>query len=279
MEANREVVLEALRAAGGAEASTPTLVVFPELALTGYGLGSRTRELALPSDAPPPIPTDAGTVALVGFPESAPDGRIYNTVGAVRGERWVHRHRKCFLPTYGTFDEGRYFAPSRSGPKVFEVAPGWRAATLVCEDLWHPSLTYLAALRGADMVVAVAAAPGRGVRADGSFTSMDRWLTMGSALASFHQLWVVVANRAGVEGGLTFGGGSFVVAPDGEVVARLDAAAGQRLDLELDPAAVRHARRDFAHLRDEDGTLLLRELERTLHPDRPAAADTAETRP
>ena len=71
------------------------------------------------------------------------------------------------------------------------------ALDLVCEDLWHPSLTYLAALRGADVVVALTAVPGRGATESGDglvFSSMDRWLSMATALASFHQIWVVVAN-------------------------------------------------------------------------------------
>jgi len=273
VERNRVDIQRALNALEGPTPG-PVLVSFPELALTGYSLGSRTSELALPTTDPPPVRPPSGITAILGFPERAQDGRIYNAAAAVRGGRWVHRYRKCFLPTYGTFDEGRYFAPSRRGPEVFEAAPGWRVATLVCEDLWHPSLTYLAALRGADLVVVPTAVPGRGVVEGGAgpaFQSMERWVAMATALASFHQLWVVVVNRAGVEGGLTFAGGSFVVAPDGAVAARLDAAADRRIDLELDPGATAAARRLYSHRRDEDGTLLLRELERTLRPDRAAS--------
>jgi predicted amidohydrolase len=247
-------------------AEGPTLIAFPELALTGYGLGSRTAELALPETDPPPVRTAEGVVAIFGYPELAADQRIFNTAGAVSGARWVHRHRKCFLPTYGTFDEGRFFAASREGPTVFDVH-GWAVATLVCEDLWHPSLTYLAALRGADLIVALAAAPGRSPDSDGGFVSMDRWVHMAEALASFHQVWVAVANRSGVEGGVTFAGGSFLVAPDGSLVERLGPEAGARLETDLDRRTLQQARARFSHLRDEDGSLLLRELERTLHPD------------
>lgn len=266
---NRQRIQAALDRSAQAGDGT-TLVAFPELSLTGYSLGSRTGELALDTAAPPPVCAAQGVVGVLGFPERAPDGRIYNAAAAIRDDAWVHRYRKCFLPTYGTFDEGRYFAPSRTGPEVFDAAPGWRVATLICEDLWHPSLTYLAALRGADIVIALTAVPGRGVDPASSgpaFTSMERWVAMATALAAFHQVWVVVANRAGVEGGLTFGGGSFVVAPTGDVTARLDAQADTRIELDLDAGAVASARRLYSHLRDEDGTLLLRELQRTLHPD------------
>ncbi len=249
-------------------AGGPTLLAFPELALTGYGLGSRTAELARPSDEPPPVRTPEGQVALFGHPEIAADHRIYNAAGAVAGERWIHRYRKCFLPTYGTFDEGRFFAPSGVGPEVFEVG-GWSIAVLVCEDLWHPSLTYLAALRGADLVVALAAAPGRSPTPSASgalpaFASMDRWVAMASALATFHQVWVAVVNRTGVEGGITFAGGSFAIGPDGALLGRLGPEPDGRLEVTLERETLRRARARFSHLRDEDGSLLLRELERTL---------------
>lgn len=277
VEHNRRLIQDAIDAAPGAEVESGShaLVCLPELALTGYSLGARTAELALATPDGPPLHTPPGVTALLGFPERSEDGRTYNAAAAIHGDRWVHRYRKCFLPTYGTFDEGRFFAPSRVGPSVFEAAPGWRVATLVCEDLWHPSLTYLAALRGADLVVALTAVPGRDVEPQGprpAFRSIERWVAMAKALAAFHQIWVVVANRAGVEGGLTFGGGSFVVTPQGEVAARLDASAGARITLDLDPDAVASARRLYSHLRDEDGSLLLRELERTLHPDRAEGA-------
>jgi predicted amidohydrolase len=140
---------------------------------------------------------------------------------------------------------------------------------LICEDLWHPSLTYLAGLQGADVVVAIAAAPGRGAGEGSGFRSMETWERMASALALFHQLWVVVVNRSGAEGGITFAGGSFAIAPDGTLRARAGHAP-ETLSIDLDPGEVAHARRFGAHLRDEDGTLLLRELERIVRPDRDA---------
>jgi len=248
----------------------PSLVAFPELALTGYDLRMRTAELALSTDDPPPLAPSPDQIAVLGFPEITDDGRVFNAAGAVHdgghGASWLHRYRKCFLPTYGTFDEGRYFAPSRVGPRVFD-AHGWSVATLICEDLWHPSLTYLSALQGADIVVAPTAVPGRRPDEMGAFRSMDRWVDMARALATFHQLWIVVANRAGVEGGLTFGGGSFVVGPEGDVEARTGSAAGDHIELDLDPTSVTRARTRFSHLRDEDGSLLLRELGRLVGPE------------
>ncbi|HSG46534.1 MAG TPA: nitrilase-related carbon-nitrogen hydrolase, partial [Longimicrobiales bacterium] len=146
-----------------AEAPPGSLVAFPELALTGYDLGSRARDLGLEPSAPPPLrPSSPGTTVVLGFPELARDHRLYNAAGAVDESGWIHRHRKRYLPTYGMFDEGRIFAPGDRGPRTFVPHPSWPTALLVCEELWHPGMAYLAALRGAHLLLVLAAAPGRG---------------------------------------------------------------------------------------------------------------------
>lgn len=250
-----------------------SLVVFPELALTGYDLGSRARELALPEGAPPPVfSRDPATTVIMGFPESAPDGRLYNAAGAARGEGWIHVHRKRYLPTYGMFDEGRIFAPGRRGPRIFHPAPEWPAALLVCEELWHPALAYLAALRGAHLLVVLAAAPGRGTPGDpddhgARFRSRLPWRLLARTAAVTHGMYVALVNRAGVEGGVVFAGGSLVVAPDGTVVAEAPEQGEADLEVELDPEAVRGARTPYAHIRDEDPSLVIRELEEILRGD------------
>jgi predicted amidohydrolase len=250
------------------------LVVFPELALTGYRLGHWAAELATGAGLAPLRVPDGGPVAVVGFPERHPDGRVYNAVAALRGEVPLHVHRKRYLPTYGMFDEGRVFAPGPCGPEPIEPWPGWRTALLVCEELWHPGLAYLAALRGASLVIVVSAGPGRGVLEPGSeprFASTERWTLLARTTAFTHGVWLVLCNRAGVEDGVTFAGGSLVVAPDGEVVARGRADGPDRLVATLDPARVIQARRPFSHLRDEDPALMLDELRRLAGsgPERP----------
>jgi len=265
------------------EGSPPgSLVVFPELSLTGYDIGARARELALRTDAPPPLVPEDGTRLLIGFPEAADGGRLFNTAGLIGpGEQgWLHRHRKIYLPTYGSFDEGRIFSAATEGPDLVELMPGWPGAVLVCEDLWHPSLPWLAALRGAEVLVVMAAAPGRPVlggegmaepadrdsAGDGMVTrdrfgSVEAWRTLARGTAFTHGLWVVLANRSGVEGGITFAGHSMVVDPTGRVVAQAGPEE-ETLTVELDPGTVARARRDWSHLRDDDPEHLRRELDR-----------------
>jgi len=247
-----------------------SLVAFPELALTGYDLGSRARELALPEGSSPPVLAgDPTTTVVMGFPESAPDGRIYNAAGAAQGEGWLHVHRKRYLPTYGMFDEGRIFAPGGSGPRIFHPDPEWPTALLICEELWHPAMAYLAALRGAHLLLVLAAAPGRGTPGDADdpgarFGSRLPWRLLARTAAVTHGMYVALVNRSGVEGGVVFAGGSVVVAPDGSVVAEAPEEGEAVLEVELDPSAVRGARTPYAHIRDEDPALVIRELEEIL---------------
>ena len=274
---------ENLAAIHQALGTTPpgSLCVFPELALTGYDLGARARELALEEDAPPPVKSpDAATTVVLGYPEIARDTRLYNVAGAFRGGERILRHRKRYLPTYGMFDEGRIFAPGDQGPRLFHPRPEWPAALLVCEELWHPALAYLAALRGAHLLVVLAAAPGRGapkeVEEDGPrFGSHRAWRLLARSTALTHGVYVALVNRVGVEGGTVFAGGSLVVAPDGEVVSEASHRDPDRLEVDLDAGRVARARHPYAHLRDEDLDLVQRELGALLgnRTGSPSAAD------
>ncbi|MDT8340202.1 MAG: nitrilase-related carbon-nitrogen hydrolase [Longimicrobiales bacterium] len=251
-------------------APSGSLVVFPELSLTGYDLGMRARELAISEAAPPPLRPSRDRVHVVfGFPEEAADGRLYNTAAVVDRSGWVARHRKRYLPTYGMFDEGRIFAPGTTGPRLFHPHPDWPAALLICEEFWHPALVYLAAMRGARLLVVTAAAPGRGRPHDPKnegprFRSHGAWRLLARSAALTHGVYVALANRVGVEGGTVFAGGSLVVTPDGEIVAEASHEGEDVLEVMLDPDRLRAARAAYSHLRDEDAALVVRELQALL---------------
>ncbi len=248
------------------------LVALPELFLTGYALGGRARELARrPEEVLPPVSVPGPPVAAMGFVERGEEELVYNSALVLRGPELLARHRKVYLPTYGLFDEGRTFARGRRAPPVFPVDDTWRAALLLCEDFWHPALLYLAACRGADLLLVLAAAPGREPPEDPTaplhFASQDAWELLGRAAAVQYGVYVAVVNRVGVEGALAFAGGSFVVAPDGTLAARAPHGEPARLRLRLSREALRAGRTPFAHLRDEDPELLHRELGRILRGD------------
>lgn len=251
-----------------AGAAGDDLVVFPELALTGYALGEGTRDRAqvVEPGGPSPLTLPGGSPTVVmGLVEEAPDRRIFNSAVVVAGDRVLHRHRKIHLPTYGMFHEGRYFAPGREPPVHLDLCPGWRLGILVCEDFWHPALPYLLALRGIDLLLVLAAAPGRGEPAPGShrvFGSGERWETLARATALAHGVYLALVNRCGAEDGATFAGGSLLVDPEGSVVARAPEGEEAVLTATLRRDAVTAARTPYQHLRDEDPAWVLRALER-----------------
>ena len=244
------------------------LVAFPELSLTGYALGGRARALARPLTLGERLTgsfqglPDAGPEVLLGLPESAMDGRIFNSSVRLSGGRIQDIFRKTYLPTYGMFDERRIFTPAPDPPRVMVGPNGWKIGVLICEDLWHPSLAWLLSLRGAELLVVQAAAPGR----DGydpatrSFRSMEAWTTLARATALQLGLFVALVNRVGVEAGLTFGGGSLLIGPDGEIQQLARGLEPEILTADLDPDSILEARSPYSHLRDEDPSVVLRAL-------------------
>lgn len=268
--ADPERNLARIRAAQeAARADRVDLLVTPELSLTGYDLRDRTHHVALPLAPETSFPElSAGPDVVLGMVERDAGFVPYNTALHLRGGRPLHAHRKVYLPTYGMFDEGRYFGAG-SRARTYDLGGGWRAGLLVCEDLWHPSLMYLLAMRGAHLVMVQSAAAGRGSweggpGGAGRFASWAAWEHLACAAAFAYGIYVVVANRVGVEGPMVFCGGSLVVGPGGAVLARGDDREEDRPTVDLSLERVAAARRPFAHLRDEDPHLVARELDALL---------------
>ena len=158
-------------------------------------------------------------------------------------------------------------APARGYPAVVTLPSGWRVGLLVCEDFWHPALLYLLAMKGADLILVMAAAVGRGDPAGASpeagplFSSPATWTLLSRAAALQYGVFLVLANRAGVEEGLTFAGESLVVSPLGGILARAPQAEPWTLDVTLSRLELRRSRSPYAHLRDDDPAYLLRALQ------------------
>ncbi len=256
-------------AAGQADAAADgvDLLVTPELSVTGYDVRDRVHALAVPAgEAPYPRLAD-GPDVIVGGIERDAAFVPYNAALHLRGGRVLHRHRKVYLPTYGMFDEGRWFGRGDRA-RAYDAGGGWRIGLLVCEDLWHPALAYLLAADGAHLVIVQAAAAGRGSWAGGEgggrFASWPAWEHLARAAAVAYGIYVVVANRVGTEGSCVFGGGSMVAGPGGELLARADDLAEDRLTVDLSLDAVAAARRPYAHARDDDPRLVHAELARLI---------------
>jgi predicted amidohydrolase len=241
------------------------LLVTPELSLTGYDVRDRVHSLAIPvEDVETPFPALAeGPDVVLGMIEAGREMVPYNAALHLRGGRVLHRHRKVHLPTYGMFDEGRWFGAG-TRVRAYDAGGGWRVGLLVCEDLWHPSLAWLLATAGANLLVVQSAAAGRGVVEGGldggRFAGRAAWEHLACAAAVAYGVYVVMANRAGAEGPCLFAGDSLIVGPDGSVLARGAMGEEDRVDAELSLDAVGAARRPYAHARDENPHLVAREL-------------------
>lgn len=267
----------ARRMAQAAGDSGADLVLTPELSLTGYDVGDAVFELAVPVEggrAPRPLQVPiggGGPDLVVGMIERGSDGVPYNAAVHLRGGEIVHKHRKVYLPTYGMFDEGRFFGRG-DRVRAYEAGGGWRVGVLICEDFWHPSLIYLLAMQGIHLLLVQAAGPGRGVWAgggDGSpFPTNASWERIARYSAQMYGIYVALANRVGVEGGVVFSGGSLIVDPSGEVLTRGPSIGETLITADLSLERVAEARRPGAHIRDEDPHFVVRELNRMLEEHR-----------
>ena len=185
----------------------------------------------------------------------------YNAALHLRGGRVLHRHRKVYLPTYGMFDEARHFA---AGDTVEAYDwDGWRVGMLVCEDFWHPGLVYALCAQRIELLVVISGAPGRGVweaDAGARFASWQVWRDMARVYARVFGIYVALANRAGVEEGVTFAGGSLIAAPDGQLVAEAPEGEVATVAATLERAELTRLRTPAWHGRDDRPLVVARAL-------------------
>jgi len=241
------------------------LVVFPELALTGYYLKDLAPDVAVSADAGELDPIRALSRDIdicTGFVERAADGRIFIAQGYFAQGRLVHVHRKVYLPTYGIFDDGRYFAPGDRF-ETFNGAVGV-AGIAICEDFWHLSAPYLLATGGAMVLFCPSASPGRGIAEGGDLGTAESCRLMNRFYAQYLTAFVVFANRVGHEDGIGFWGGSEIVAPDGSLLARGPEFEEALVVADCDPTLAHRERLRNPLLRDEREALVLQQLSRRL---------------
>jgi predicted amidohydrolase len=251
---------------GSARAGGAGLVVFPELGLTGYILQDLAAEVAMRLDDPrltALADATAGLSAVVSFEEESGDHRLYIAAALLEDGAIRHVHRKLFLPTYGLFDERRFFAagdllravPSRLGAGV---------GIAICEDFWHLTVPQLLALDGAQILVNVSSSPGRDLArtSEVGLGTATSWRTLMRAYAQLTTSFVVFCNRVGVDESISFWGGSEVIAPSGAALfsAPLYDEGLFLVDVDLDD--VRRERFSLPLLRDERPELQVRELVR-----------------
>jgi NAD+ synthase (glutamine-hydrolysing) len=175
----------------------------------------------------------------------------------------VHVHHKVYLPTYGLFDEGRFFAAGNS-IRAFDTRFG-RFGMLICEDFWHASPPYILWQDGADVLLLLSASPGRGLVGTPKMES-SMWVEqINQAYASLFTIFVAHTNRSGFEDGLNFWGGSTIFDPNGNMVIQAPYFEEALTEGEIDLNQLHRTRARLPLLRDERPELLQSELERILN--------------
>jgi predicted amidohydrolase len=242
------------------------LVVFPELSLTGYSLKDLVPDAALDAARSPVfkeiLAAGRGMSVVVGFVEERDSerGLFYNSAAFLADGKVLHVHRKVFLPTFGMFEEGKFFAQGRNF-RPFK-APFGKTGLMICRDFLQYGSSYLLFAGGAEVLIVISAAPGRGVAGPGGFETSHMWELMGEAMSYFSTAFVLYCNRTGSEDGVTFAGGSFIYSPRGERLARASDLDEEVLSCEFDMGLVRQVRKKWTFKRDERPEIILHSLER-----------------
>ena len=262
LDAHLETIEDARR-------SRARLVVFPELSLTGYTLMDFVPDVALDPGRHPlfqKLVAASRTIDVVlGFVEEGGKGLFYNAAAYLSRGRIVHIHRKVFLPTAGMFEEGKFFARGQA-IRTFAASFG-QAGLLICRDFQHYGASYLHFVGGADLIIVISAAPGRGLEARGAFGSSRMWELMGESISFFSTAFVIYCNRVGFEDGKAFAGGSFIFGPTGRRIVKAPEAEETLILADLALDEIRSARKRLTFLRDERPDVVLRSLHRIVGDD------------
>ena len=249
LDGNRERILSGL---ADARAEGAELVLFPELAVTGYPPEDlllrpgfvRAAEESLREIAK----SCTGLTALVGTPWF--DRDLFNACAVCADGEVKGLYRKRYLPNYGVFDEDRYFAPGRE--LLLLRLGGTLIGPTICEDIWQPGppATDLA-LAGAELLVNLSASPYHVGKAEDREEMLVTRARDNSAYLAF-------CNLVGGQDELLFDGHSVVLDDEGEVLARAPGFEEALLVVDLDPSEaigrrLRDVRRRALAREREDG--------------------------
>jgi NAD+ synthase (glutamine-hydrolysing) len=211
IEGNLDLVRDAVARGHAAGA---TIVLTPELALTGYPAEDLLLRPSFADASREALDELAGSVtngvAIVGFVEHDED--VHNAAAVIADGRVQAIYRKRFLPNYGVFDEARYFRAG-TGPMVLDVE-GARVGIVICEDIWYPApvAAELAEAR-LDLIACISSSPFHLAKGD----SRERML---ATRAYDSAAALAYCNQVGGQDDLVFDGRSAIIDPAGELIAR-----------------------------------------------------------
>ncbi|MBI5885769.1 MAG: NAD+ synthase [Deltaproteobacteria bacterium] len=213
------------------------IVLFPELAITGYPPEDLLHKSGFIDDNIACLhrlgPRLAGIIAIVGFVDRGKGG-LYNAAAVVVNGRVAAVYHKMFLPNYGVFDEERYF---KAGVRALNLRIGGVMAGLeICEDIWRDDgPACVQAAGGAQVIVNINASPYHAGKLGVRRELITRRAVECNAAVAY-------CNAVGGQDELVFDGQSMIAAPDGEIIAEGRAFAEDLIVADLRLPALRHER-------------------------------------
>jgi predicted amidohydrolase len=246
-------------------------IAFPELSLTGYNVQDAAQDIAMHiEDARlDPLRELSRKICIIcGGIELSDDYGVYNSAFMFEDGRGESIHRKIYLPTYGMFEELRYFSAGQHIRAVDSKRLG-RIGVAICEDFWHVSVPYLLAQQGAKMLVALMSSPLRMSPGSGKPAIVSQWETIAETYAFLFSTYVACVNRTGNEDSFTYWGNSSLTGPDGRLIAVAPLFREEFLDVNLDFTEVKRTRLHSSHFLDEDLRLFASELRHIVKKNRP----------
>ena len=222
------------------------LAIFPEMCLTGYVIHDQVYELAETVPGPTVEKAEAlakktGMHLIFGMPERSEktQATMFNTAVFVGPKGFIGKYRKMYLPTHSVFEEKRYFRPGYQ-TAAFPTALG-NIGLCICYDIFFPEVLRLTRLKGAQLIVCISASPA---------VRRSYFETLTCARAIENTAYVAYVNLAGVQDGLQFWGGSRLVSPNGDVLAKAKYDEEDFIVSEVDYADLRTAETFIPSLRD-----------------------------
>jgi N-carbamoylputrescine amidase len=245
-----------------AAAKGAKVICLPELFLSRYFCqveDHRFFQLAEPIPGPSTtslgaLAKELGVVIIASLFEKRAEGLYHNTTAILDADgKYLGKYRKMHIPDDPNYYEKFYFTPGDLGFRSWDTQHA-KAGVLICWDQWYPEAARLTALTGAQILF-YPTAIGWLIpeKAEYGAAQQASWETIQRSHAIANGVYVVAVNRVGVEPGpnqgIEFWGGSFVAAPNGEIIAKAGTSE-ETIVVEVDTGRVDVARTHWPFLRD-----------------------------
>jgi predicted amidohydrolase len=237
-------------------------IAFPELSLTGYNVQDAAQDIAMHINDRrlDPLRELSSRICIIcGGIELSDDYGVYNSAFMFEDKTSRSVHRKIYLPTYGMFEELRYFSAGQQVEAVTSRRLG-KIGIAICEDFWHVSVPYLLAHQGAKLLFVLMSSPLRMAPGAGEPSIVSQWQTIAGTYAFLFSCYVACVNRVGNEDSFTYWGNSSVTGPDGSAVVSAPLFEQYSIDAVIDYINVKRSRLQSSHFLDEDLKLFAAEL-------------------